>query len=184
MVLEVTNRPPQGLFTYEGRRLVYQILTDAANARDHSVGGMEFLYSLAARVSERLLEENYLRAQEAELLRESVIEMERDVRKNKIDPDELSIDDMGILARPKRAVKLLTFHASKGREFGAVAMVDLNEGSIPFYLAKTTEELDEAQRLFYVGLTRAEKYLLYAPDTRDYRNHPSRFIGANFVGKF
>jgi DNA helicase-2/ATP-dependent DNA helicase PcrA len=184
MILEVTNRPPQGLFTYEGRRLVYQILTDAANARDHSTGGLDFLYSLAARVSERLHEENYLRMREAELLRESVIEMERDVRKNKIDPADLSIDDMGILARPKRAVKLLTFHASKGREFGAVAMVDLNEGSIPFYLAKTMEELDEAQRLFYVGLTRAEKYLLYAPDNRDYRNRPSRFIGANFVGKF
>lgn len=183
MILEVTNRAPHRLFTYDGRRLIYQILSDAANARDRSAGGMEFLYLLAARVSAHLLTENYIRTPEAETLRESVEEMERDVRKNNIDPESLSIEEMGILARPKRAVKLLTFHAAKGREFSAVAMVDLNEGSIPFYQLRTEEEFAEAQRLFYVGLTRAQKYLMYAPDTRDYRNTPSRFVGTGFLGK-
>jgi len=183
MIWEATNRAPQGLFTYAGRRVVYQILADAANARDNTAAGMEFLYSLAARVSERLLVENYFHAAEIELLRESVVEMEHDVRRNNIAPETLSIEDLGILARPKRAVKLLTFHAAKGREFSAVAMVDLNEGSIPFYQARIKEELDEAQRLFYVGITRAEKYLVYAPDTRDHRNRPSRFVGVNFLGK-
>lgn len=183
LVLETSNRPPQRILTYEGRRLIYEILADAANARDHSSGGMEFLYSLAARASERLLANSYIRAPEAEMILESVAEMERDIQKNKIAPESLSIEDMGILARPKRAVKLLTFHAAKGREFGAVAMVDLNEGSIPFYQLKTEEELAEAQRLFYVGLTRAQKYLLYAPDTRDFRNRPSRFVSAGFLEK-
>nr|WP_279608891.1 ATP-dependent helicase [Burkholderia gladioli] len=183
MILEVSNRAPHRLFTYDGRRLVYRILADAANVRCHSTGGMEFLYSLAARVSAHLLAENYIRAQEADILRKSVEEMERDVFKNKIDPKSLSIDEMGILARPKRAIKLLTFHAAKGREFGAVAMVDLNEGSIPFYQLRTTEELAEAQRLFYVGLTRAQKYIMYAPDTRDSRNRPSRFVRAGFLDK-
>lgn len=184
MLLEITNRPPHRLLTYNGRRLIYEVLADAANARDHSPCGMEFLYSLAARASERLLADSYIRAPEAAMIRESVEEMEHDIRKNKIAPESLSIEEMGILARPKRAVKLLTFHAAKGREFGAVAMVDLNEGSIPFYQLKTEEEFAEAQRLFYVGLTRAQKYLLYAPDTRDYRNRPSRFVGAGFLGKY
>ena len=116
------------------------------------------------------------------MLRASVVEMEADMRRNKVDPDSLTVDELGILARPKRALKLLTFHAAKGREFGAVAMVDLNEGSIPFYQARTNEEFEEARRLFYVGLTRAEKYLMYAPDARDYRNRPTRYLGQGYLG--
>lgn len=182
-IFEVSNRPPQGLFSYEGRRLVYEILADAGSARDHAAGGMEFLYSLVARVSERLLKSEHIRSEDAALLRESVAEMERDIVKNGSTPDELTIEDLGLFARPKRAIKLLTFHAAKGREFEAVVMVDLNEGSIPFYRATTADEFAEAQRLFYVGLTRAEKYLLYAPDRSHHRNRPSRYLGEEYMGK-
>lgn len=181
-LLEVTNRAPVGLFSYEGRRLVLQILTDAQNVVENSRLGSELLYALAARVSERLVADEFLHVQEADMLRASVVEMEADMRRNKVDPDTLTADELGILARPKRAMKLLTFHAAKGREFAAVALVDLNEGSIPFYQAQTVEEFEEARRLFYVGLTRAEKYLMYAPDSRDYRNTPTRFLRQGYLG--
>ena len=52
---------------------------------------MEFLYSLAARASERLLANSYIRAPEAEMILESVAEMERDIQKNKIAPESLSV---------------------------------------------------------------------------------------------
>lgn len=181
-LLEATNRAPVELFSYEGRRLVLQILADAQNVVENSRLGSEFLYALAARVSERLIAAEHLRVQEADMLRASVVEMEADMRRNKVDPDSLTADELGILARPKRAIKLLTFHAAKGREFAAVAMVDLNEGSIPFYQAQTNEEFEEARRLFYVGLTRAQKYLMYAPDSRHYRNMPTRFLRQGYLG--
>ncbi|WKA58023.1 ATP-dependent helicase [Planococcus shenhongbingii] len=55
---------------------------------------------------------------------------------------------------------LSTFHSSKGLEFERVYMIDLNEGIIP--AEEDTEKpdaLEEARRLFYVGITRAKKHL-------------------------
>lgn len=57
-------------------------------------------------------------------------------------------------------------------------MIDLHEGRIPDYRAKTPEDFDAARRLFYVGMTRAERYLLYVTDTSDWRNKASRFLRA------
>lgn len=55
---------------------------------------------------------------------------------------------------------LSTFHSSKGLEFDRVYMIDLVEGIIP--TEEDTEQpnlLEEARRLFYVGMTRAKKHL-------------------------
>ena len=46
-------------------------------------------------------------------------------------------------------------------------MMDLHEGRIPLYQAQTPEEIEEAKRLFYVGITRAKQFLLYV--TRRFR---------------
>jgi len=61
---------------------------------------------------------------------------------------------------PENAVTLSTFHSAKGLEFRRVFMIDLLKGVIP------SEEdegdvamLEEARRLFYVGMTRAKKRL-------------------------
>ena len=55
-------------------------------------------------------------------------------------------------------------------------MIDLHEGRIPSYYARTAPEIEEQKRLFYVGVTRAERYLLYVTDKADPRNVPSRFL--------
>ncbi len=59
------------------------------------------------------------------------------------------------------AVSLMTLHASKGLEFGVVFIAGCEEGIIPFELFghKEGEELREEERLFYVGITRAKRYL-------------------------
>ena len=55
---------------------------------------------------------------------------------------------------------LSTFHSSKGLEFERVYMVDLVEGVIPTEDdADNADTLEEARRLFYVGMTRAKKHL-------------------------
>src|SRR5688500_2346089 len=52
-------------------------------------------------------------------------------------------------------VNLLTYHRSKGLEFEAVFLPLVVAGELPF---KRSDE-DEERRLFYVGLTRAKRYL-------------------------
>lgn len=50
---------------------------------------------------------------------------------------------------------LSTLHSAKGREFGAVIMFGMDDGRLPRAGARGNQ-LAEARRLFYVGLTRAE----------------------------
>ncbi|MEA2027988.1 MAG: ATP-dependent helicase, partial [Campylobacterota bacterium] len=58
-------------------------------------------------------------------------------------------------------VNLLTVHASKGLEFKDVYVVDLSDGRFPNrkLAAKSSSDLDEERRLFYVALTRAKDNL-------------------------
>ena len=58
-------------------------------------------------------------------------------------------------------VNLLTVHASKGLEFKDVYVVDLMDGRFPNrkLAAKSSSDLDEERRLFYVALTRAKDNL-------------------------
>ena len=57
------------------------------------------------------------------------------------------------------AVELLTFHRAKGLEFDTVFVTGLERGLVPISHAKTTDALDEEQRLLYVALSRAERAL-------------------------
>ncbi|WP_438824371.1 ATP-dependent helicase [Bacillus sp. JJ1533] len=69
------------------------------------------------------------------------------------------------LNKNKDAVTLTTFHSSKGLEFKKVFMIDLIEGVIPShdeinkYKDGERNLMEEAVRLFYVGMTRAEQEL-------------------------
>ena len=82
------------------------------------------------------------------------------------------------------AVTLMTLHAAKGLEFPVVYIIGLEMGLIPLTRneAPTDMELEEERRLFYVGMTRAQKtlYLSYARSRRRHGAHrevePSPFI--------
>lgn len=60
----------------------------------------------------------------------------------------------------RNAVTLMTLHSSKGLEFPVVFIAGLEEGLLPFY-SNTIDrtDLEEERRLFYVGMTRAQKKL-------------------------
>jgi len=62
-------------------------------------------------------------------------------------------------SREVRGVNLLTYHRAKGLEFDAVFLPRLEAKELPTRLAKTDEERDEERRLFYVGMTRARRFL-------------------------
>lgn len=83
------------------------------------------------------------------------------------------------------AVTMMTMHNAKGLEFPVVFVSGLEDGLFP--LARATEDptqLEEERRLFYVGVTRAERvlYLTSASQRRRYGtlmvSPPSRFLGS------
>lgn len=67
--------------------------------------------------------------------------------------------------RDDNAVTFSTFHSAKGLEFKRVYMIDLVEGVIPSKEdiqncdKGNCAQMEEAARLFYVGMTRAKKHL-------------------------
>ena len=96
------------------------------------------------------------------------------------DVDSLEADERG-------RVTLITLHSAKGLEFPVVFVAGVEEGLLPISRAIESEqlhpeELEEERRLFYVGMTRAERllYLTYASSRATYGRFgysvPSRFL--------
>jgi DNA helicase II / ATP-dependent DNA helicase PcrA len=84
-------------------------------------------------------------------------------------------------------VTLITLHSAKGLEFPVVFITGVEEGLLPINRAVEAEpfdpsQLEEERRLFYVGITRAEKhlYITFAAHRQLYGQTqfavPSRFL--------
>lgn len=85
-----------------------------------------------------------------------------------------------------KRVKLMSVHSSKGLEFPSIFIVGLEENLFPSMMSlKSTNmraAVDEERRLFYVAVTRAERFLTLSYASSRYRfgnmvyNNSSRFL--------
>ena len=81
-------------------------------------------------------------------------------------------------ARPD-AITLMTLHNAKGAEFPVVIIIGVEQENLPIWRSlNDPRKLAEERRVFYVGLTRAQKavYLFSTNDREDgFFRHPSQF---------
>lgn len=79
-------------------------------------------------------------------------------------------------------ITVMTLHAAKGLEFDCVYIAGCNEELCPFIKAIQCDNIQEERRLFYVGMTRARKYLFLTRSVTAFHNgifkrcRESRFI--------
>ncbi len=92
--------------------------------------------------------------------------------------------DMDMVKEEADSLRLMTLHNAKGLEFEAVFIVGLEEELLPHRMSMDSrEEIEEERRLFYVGITRAKRFLqLSNANSRRlydtfYFAKPSRFLG-------
>ena len=68
--------------------------------------------------------------------------------------------DLDNMQEEEDCVILMTLHSAKGLEFETVFLVGMEEGIFPgFQSIGEPQELEEERRLFYVGITRAKRFL-------------------------
>lgn len=177
---ELAGRPAFRVFSYQGMRVVHRLMRAGEMLRVSHEGASAWLGAVAPAFEEILIEEGVIPAANAGCLCDSLDEMISEMTRNHINLANMELDDLGILADPRKNMKLVTMHGAKGREFEAVAIIDALDGYVPFhnYYNELTEDgLSESRRLFYVAMTRAERalWIFSSPNRREMP--PSRFLG-------
>lgn len=82
----------------------------------------------------------------------------------------------------KKGVILMTLHKSKGLEFPVVFLPVLDDAILPSPRSASEGNIEEERRLFYVGMTRAEKRLyLSCPDTKVFRKNTVQVKQCRFI---
>ena len=177
-VLDASSQRRIDVFSHEGRVVLIRLMREAARLAGTLQGAVAWLDAMAEATGAILQRSDFVNKEEAGLFYASVQEMKADMRQRNVDMANLSIEELGLFASPTRALRLSTLHYSKGREYDAVAIIGLRRGAFPHYRA---EDIEAEKRLFYVGLTRARKILMYVAERDSYGNPPSSFLGPDGV---
>jgi DNA helicase II / ATP-dependent DNA helicase PcrA len=177
-VQDVTGHGRLDVFSHEGRVVLVRLMREAARLAAVAPGAVAWLDAMSQATGTILKDAGYIDQEQAGLFFASVQEMKADMRRQNVDIANLSIEDLGLFASPTRALRLSTIHYAKGREYDAVAMIGLRRGAFPPYRAT---DIDAEKRLFYVGVTRARRLLMYVAERDSYGNPPSMFLGPNGV---
>jgi DNA helicase II / ATP-dependent DNA helicase PcrA len=165
--------------SYTGRVLLCEVLVQLRTAPRDCLRWL----TIAAKVTaDRLARGMKSSAAQVEILEASAAAMLADMQAQGVDPSTTTIEAIGMFAQPETALHLLTMHKAKGREFDAVAIIDLHDGRVPDFRATTEADIAEGRRLLYVAVTRARRVLMYFTDSSHRKNRPSRFLGRDGLG--
>lgn len=177
LIASITGKTINRVFTYEGRRVVYRLIYAARSLLQSDDDLSIWLTACADSFATILVEEEFLLASDGRLITDSADAVLEDMDSNQVAPQGLTVADLGVFANPSQCLKLTTMHKSKGREFDAVAMINVVDGTIPYhnyYNPLTEETLAESRRLFYVSATRAQQLFMAFSNGHS----PSRFLVA------
>jgi ATP-dependent DNA helicase Rep/DNA helicase-2/ATP-dependent DNA helicase PcrA len=136
-----------------------KVVSALFNHRDGNRPLGEWLASLRTTFLNEMISQEITLADEADML-----ETLSNASANAGQLNGFTVEIFGNQGKNPNQINLMTLHGSKGLEFQAVIMVGLEEGDFPNrYDLVNTESLQEASRLFYVGITRAKNqiHLLY-----------------------
>lgn len=93
-----------------------------------------------------------------------------------IDPPSATSDEAGVPSRDEDWLSLSTIHSAKGREWSAVAVLNLVDGCLPADLATgSPDAIEEERRLLYVAVTRARRSLALVVPQRFHVEAQPRF---------
>ena len=82
------------------------------------------------------------------------------------------------------AVKLMTYHQSKGLEFKVVFLVAMEEGIFPNMNAFSDKDREEERRICYVGITRAKEHLfLTSAKARYMFGHKEDHVPSEYISE-
>ncbi|MBD3319813.1 MAG: AAA family ATPase [Chitinivibrionales bacterium] len=85
-------------------------------------------------------------------------------------------------ADTQNRVKLMTFHKAKGLEFPLVFLPGLDNSTMPSSRSVEEGRIDEERRLFYVGMTRAQKRLILTyPAAKVHRTRMTQVTPSQFL---
>lgn len=95
--------------------------------------------------------------------------------------ERFTVRNLAGQAGSREHLNLITLHSSKGTEFPVVVLIGVDEGSFPFATVPVgSAQEDEDRRLFYVGVSRAQRelHILWSKPVDGDRNFrgPSRFL--------
>lgn len=182
VIADLTGHASRSIFDFNGRVAVCRILAEAETARRTSGLAVVWITDVVARVADILVASDYISDHHATQLRESAAQMVADIR-NRPNGIGLTVAELGIFAHPENCLQLLTVHKAKGREFDAVAVIEMHDGRFPYYTVNQLPDplerearYSESRRIVFVAATRAERILMFFSDRRDFRNRPSPFL--------
>jgi DNA helicase-2/ATP-dependent DNA helicase PcrA len=177
---DITAYPRFDVFTFAGRVTIVRLMREAERLSVIREGA-DWLDEMSQATGSILVQDDWIDVSQAGLFYASVQEMKLDMQRQKVDVANLTIDDLGLFASPTKGLRLSTIHFAKGREYDEVALIGVREGTLPNFRATSAEQLAAEKRLFYVGVTRAKRILLYVSERDRWKNPPSRFLGDDGV---
>lgn len=178
MLIELVGYVPEEASGIRGKHILVCLLQGLEKLRRSQPLAIPWLREASRLVARTLNEAIVLNSEQANLVVETGDAMVEQILRNRDTvASSLTVTDLGLFARRSDSLRLLTIHGAKGREFDAVALIDLHDGRVPYYLATTTtEELAAERRKLYVACTRARKILMLFTDSSNWKNRPSRFL--------